>query len=278
MGGPRLALARPVDGIFQVRYNTSLTIEAYVSRRAWWEASPPECPYHRQGGCRLVPHGTYARKTPESVRVRRFLCPQTRRTVSLLPDGLAAQSALADVERVVRTVDRAGSMEQAADQLRTDTVTLPTALRWVRLRVHRVRAFLATWGARQRLDFSGFWRFTVGQYRARRFAVILPLGLVTPSPGPEILVTPSQDAGAHGEDPFGSVLGPEDAGLLEAPHDRLAAALDHAGADLQALGAELGVAHSLAVGDDVVHGLGVLPRSGRHARAGSPAPRLEPRS
>ena len=135
-----------MDGIFQVRYNTGLTVEDYVSRRAWWDASPPDCPYHRQGGCRLAPHGTYARKTPEGVRVRRFLCPRTRRTVSLLPDGLAAHlpGTLADVERVVRTADRAGSMEQAADQLRTDTVTLPTALRWVRLRVQRVRAFLAT--------------------------------------------------------------------------------------------------------------------------------------
>ena len=74
------------------------------------------------------------------------LCPQTRRTVSLLPDGLAAHlpGTLADVERVVRTVQRAGSVEQAADQSRTDTVTLPTALRWVRPLVQRVRAFLAT--------------------------------------------------------------------------------------------------------------------------------------
>lgn len=134
-----------MDGIFQVRYNTGLTVEDYISRRAWWDASPPACPYHRAGGCRLAPHGTYARKTPAGVRVRRFLCPKTRRTVSLLPDGLAAHlpGTLADVERVVRTACRAGSVERAADQLRSDPVTLPTAMRWVRLRVRRVRAFLA---------------------------------------------------------------------------------------------------------------------------------------
>ena len=43
-----------------------------------------------RGGCRLVPHETYARKMPGGVRVRRFLCPKTRRTVSLLPDCLAS--------------------------------------------------------------------------------------------------------------------------------------------------------------------------------------------
>lgn len=135
-----------MDGIFQVRYNTGLTVEDYVSRQAWWDASPPDCPYHRRGGCRLAPHGSYARKTPAGVRVRRFLCPQTRRTVSLLPDGLAAHlpGTLAEVERVVRTVGRAGSVERAADQLRSDPVTLPTAMRWVRLRVRCVQAFLAT--------------------------------------------------------------------------------------------------------------------------------------
>ena len=44
------------------------------------------------------------------------------------------------------------------------------------------------------------------------------------------------------------MLGPVHAGLLEAAHD-------HAGADLQALGAELDVAHARAVGSDVLHRL-----------------------
>ena len=37
--------------------------------------------------------------------------------------------------------------------------------------------------------------------------------------------------------PLVSILGPVHAGLIEATHDRLAASLDRAGADLQALGA-----------------------------------------
>ena len=84
------ATRRAVDGAFQVRYHTDLTVEDYVCRKAWWDASPPLCPYHRQGGCRLVPHGSHTRNTPEGVRVRYFLCLKTRWTVSLLPDCLAA--------------------------------------------------------------------------------------------------------------------------------------------------------------------------------------------
>ena len=79
-----------MDGAIQIRYGTDLTVEDYVKRKAWWDASPPDCPYHPQGGCRLVPHGTYGRKQPDGVRVRRFLCRRSGRTVSLLPDCLAA--------------------------------------------------------------------------------------------------------------------------------------------------------------------------------------------
>lgn len=104
-----------MGGIFQVRYNTGLTVEDYISRRASWDASPPDCPYHRQGGCRLAPHGTYARKTPAGVRVRRFLCPQTRRTVGLLPDGLAAHlpGTLAQQQKVRQKLQRLAEGEFA---------------------------------------------------------------------------------------------------------------------------------------------------------------------
>ena len=133
-----------MDGAIQFRYGTDLTVEVYISGKAWWNASPPDCPYCAQGGCRLEAHGTYGRKTPAGVRVRRFLCPKTRRTVSLLPDCLAARlpGTLAEVERAVREAGQAGSLEQAANRLRTDRVSLPSAMRWVRLRVKRVRAFL----------------------------------------------------------------------------------------------------------------------------------------
>ena len=77
---------RAVGGVFQIRYTTDPTVEDDASRKAWCGASPPPCPYHRQGGCLLVPHGTYTSKMPEGVRVRRFPCPKVRRTVNLLPD------------------------------------------------------------------------------------------------------------------------------------------------------------------------------------------------
>ena len=116
---------RAVDGAIQIRYGTDLTVEDYVKRKAWWDASPPACPYHPRGGCRLVPHGTYGRKQPDGVRVRRFLCPRSCRTVSLLPDCLAAHlsGTLAEVEEVVREAARAPSLEAAANRLRTDRVS-----------------------------------------------------------------------------------------------------------------------------------------------------------
>ena len=135
---------RAVDGAIQIRYGTDLTVEDYVKRKAWWDASPPACPYHPRGGCRLVPHGTYGRKQPDGVRVRRFRCPRTGRTVSLLPDCLAAHwpGTLAEVEEVVRAAARAPSLEEAANRLRTDRVSLASAQRWVRRRVQAVRALL----------------------------------------------------------------------------------------------------------------------------------------
>ena len=135
---------RAVDGAIQFLYSTDLTAEDYVKRKAWLDASPPACPYHPQGGCQLVPHGTYGRKFPSGTRVRRFLCPRSGQTVSLLPHCLAAHwpGTLAAVEQVVRAAGQAPSLEAAANRLRTDRVSLASALRWVRRRVQAVQALL----------------------------------------------------------------------------------------------------------------------------------------
>ena len=127
-----------MDGSIQIRYGTDLTVEDYITRKAWWDASPPPCRFHPQGGCRLVPHGTYARKSPDGVRVRRFRCPRTGRTVSLLPDCLAAHHSgtLAEFERAAREAEQAGRREAAANTLRTDAIELAGAVRWV---THRAR-------------------------------------------------------------------------------------------------------------------------------------------
>jgi len=55
----------------------------------------------------------------------------------LLPDHLAARfpGTLSEIEHVVATVEQAKSLEAAADRLRSDDITLPSAVRWVRRRV-----------------------------------------------------------------------------------------------------------------------------------------------
>jgi hypothetical protein len=76
------------------------------------------------------------------LRVARWYCPEGHRTFSLLPDFLAARlpGLLADVEKAVSTVASAKSIEAAADALRGVEVTLPSAVRWLRRRVHAVQA------------------------------------------------------------------------------------------------------------------------------------------
>ena len=128
----------------QLRYQTGLTGEDYVSRRAWREASLPRCPLHPRGGGGFARHGSYPRMAPRGARVARWYCPQGHRTFSLLPDCLAARlpGTLAEVEAVVAAVEQAPSLEVAADRLRPE-VELPGALRWTRRRVQRVHGALA---------------------------------------------------------------------------------------------------------------------------------------
>lgn len=79
----------------------------------------------------LVRHGSYGRAEPPGLRVARFLCLTTGRTVSLLPDFLAARlpSSLAEVEHVVRQVEEHG-VAQAAARVRPD-VYPESGKRWV---------------------------------------------------------------------------------------------------------------------------------------------------
>ena len=130
---------RPV----QLRHTCPLSGEAYVARRAWRDASLATCPRHPRGGCGLVRHGTYPRRTPTGMRIARYYCPTAHETFSLLPDCLASHfpGELAAVESVVATVEAARSVEAAADILRPD-VTLPSAVRWVRRRLTPVRRAL----------------------------------------------------------------------------------------------------------------------------------------
>ena len=82
--------------------------------------------------------------SPPGTRIARWYCPQAHCTFSLLPDHLAARfpGTLHEIEEGVTAVEQARSLEAAADRLRSDDVTLPSAVRWVRRRVAAVRRLL----------------------------------------------------------------------------------------------------------------------------------------
>ena len=128
----------------QLRFETGLTGADYVTREGWRLARLSRCPLHPRGGCGFARHGTYERKKPAGTLIARWYCPQGHHTFSLLPDHLAARfpGTLSQIEHVVATVERAKSVEAAADLLRRDAITLPSALRWVRRRLAPVRALL----------------------------------------------------------------------------------------------------------------------------------------
>ena len=120
MGTPGVppCVPRPV----QLRHACPLSGKAYVARSAWRDARLAACPRHPRGGCGLVRHGTYPRRTPAGMRIPRYYCPTAHETFSLLPDCLASHfpGALDALEHVVATVETARSVEAAGA-----TVTIP---------------------------------------------------------------------------------------------------------------------------------------------------------
>ena len=128
----------------QLRYQTGLTGEQYVSAEAWRAATLAPCPNHPDGGCSFARHGTYERRTPAGTLIARWYCPESHQTFSLLPDCLAARLAgtLRRLEEVVVHAEQAPSLMKAADEIRRDEVRLPGAMRWVRRRVILVQHVL----------------------------------------------------------------------------------------------------------------------------------------
>lgn len=124
----------------QLRFQSGHTDADYVTLQLWREASLPYCPLHRKGDCGFARHGTYVRKRPPGTQIARWYCPPGHCTFSLLPDHLAARfpGTLTEIETVVAAVERAPSLEAAANALRRDDVTLPSALRWTRRRLRLV--------------------------------------------------------------------------------------------------------------------------------------------
>jgi hypothetical protein len=130
----------------QLRLQSGHTSSDYVTLQRWRNASLPRCPLHPKGGCGFARHGTYARVDPPGTRIARWYCPTGHCTFSLLPDHLAARfpGTLAEIEAVVAVVEDSPSLEAAANALRTDDVTLATALRWIRRRTRLVRTTLTS--------------------------------------------------------------------------------------------------------------------------------------
>ena len=128
----------------QLRFQSGHTSEDYVTLQLWRTASLPRCPLHLHVDCGFARHGTYERMDPPGTRISRWYCRPGHTTFSLLPDHLAARfpGTLADIETVVAAVELAPGLEAAANTLRPDEVTLPTALRWIRRRVRLVHTVL----------------------------------------------------------------------------------------------------------------------------------------
>ncbi len=128
----------------QLRFQTLHTGEQYVSAEGWREARLDRCPNHPRGGCSFARHGTYARKRPAGTQIARWYCRESHTTFSLLPDCLAARlpGTLTELEEVVAEAEQARSLMAVADQVRSDAVELPGAMRWVRRRVLLVRHVL----------------------------------------------------------------------------------------------------------------------------------------
>lgn len=128
----------------QLRHKTSLTSTEYVTREAWRDASLEECPVHRADECTFARHGTYERVHPPGTRVARWYCRGAHCSFSLLPDCLASRlsATLCEVEAVVVVAEQARSVEAAADQVRTDSVELPGAIRWTRRRAALIHTVL----------------------------------------------------------------------------------------------------------------------------------------
>ena len=124
----------------QLRFQTGLTGEHYVSAEGWRAARLDRCPNHPGGGCSFARHGTCVRKTPVGTQVARWYCRESHTSFSLLPDCLAARlpGTLTELEEVVAHAEQARSLLVAADQLRRDAVELPGAMRWVHRRVRLV--------------------------------------------------------------------------------------------------------------------------------------------
>ena len=84
----------------QLRYDTQLNVEEYISTKAWQKATLTVCPNHPKGGCSLARHGTYVRKcgNGQIAHIARWLCRKSHHflvAAGLLCGAHAGHSAAA---------------------------------------------------------------------------------------------------------------------------------------------------------------------------------------
>ena len=87
----------------QIRLETTLTFEEYVTSRGWEQATLAACPLCPLGSCHLQRLGTYMRKVPAVSFVARYYCPEQHTTFGLLPDFYASRvpGTLDDIEHSI---------------------------------------------------------------------------------------------------------------------------------------------------------------------------------
>ena len=138
----------PATNKVLVRFTTQLTPDQYVNQQEWKKSKLLACPRHPRGGCTFHMHGTYGRKWPEGMRIRRHYCRTSQKSFSLIPDFLAARvsGCLHQIEDVVAHVEDGRSQQHTWEQL---TALLrpqsghKAALRWIQRRVFWVKVAFA---------------------------------------------------------------------------------------------------------------------------------------
>jgi hypothetical protein len=120
----------------QLRFEPKLTLEQYLSQRAWLSATLPSCPIDGNGCCPRR-HGCYWRKWPEPIPIARFYCPRARTTFSLLPDFLSSRYSgeLTEFEQVCVAAENDADCLSVANEIRplecVESITIHAARRWV---------------------------------------------------------------------------------------------------------------------------------------------------
>jgi hypothetical protein len=134
----------------QLRLESRLTFEEYVTSRAWEKATLEACPLCAPETCHFQRLGTYMRKIPAVGFVTRYYCPERHTTFGLLPDCYASRTpgTLDEIECTAAKAEVSTSVERTAEEVRPadapDAVTLSAAVGWVRRRVAWMRALLVT--------------------------------------------------------------------------------------------------------------------------------------